>query len=676
VKKLSYISLLILAMLFLFTCQPQFNITFNITPEGAGKVSYKQTNENVNFGAIPNNGYVFDHWEGDFTGTTNPVSLSTTSNKTITAVFGATISDDFETNNGTFSTKYEWRLGGNANPFIQGTDIYGGQWASQFGNISDNQKSYFETTINYTNTITISFCYKVSSEDRYDFLRFYIDGEEQMKADGITDWRTYTSPQIPAGEHILQWAYTKDVSQDEGLDTAWVDNIGAADGTPFILKANWKAPTENATLHIVKTSTREKEKGYKYTNPNGYGKNFDSITVKFREGVKVVSKDNIVNAKYSKYGSVKYNPINPKFNIAVITPPDSSIANWKEILDYYNSLPEVEYAEPNHYLYAFDVEPNDPRYSEQWDMQQLMMPAVWDITMGNSNVVVAVIDTGVAVGLSDSPINIDTVNDHDFINNDDNAHDDHYHGTHVAGTIAQATNNSIGVVGMAPDVTILPIKVLSASGYGTDQQVADGIVWAADHGAHIINMSLGDHEGDVASHQVLYDACQYAYGMGVTIFAATGNDYDDYVSYPAAFDNVIAVGATNSSKEKAGFSNYGDDIDIVAPGTDILQQTSSGMFELLDGTSMACPHAVGLGALLKSVDFNLSPDDIFDAITFTVEDLGETGWDIYFGYGLINPIAALGFAQGISYSVSNSLYSSISGNIVRLCGMFLQWKVI
>lgn len=230
--------------------------------------------------------------------------------------------------------------------------------------------------------------------------------------------------------------------------------------------------------------------------------------------------------------------------------------------------PSIESAEPNYYRYA-DFTPNDPYYAYQWHFPMIQMPSAWDRSNG-AGVTVAVIDTGVAYEdygpYVQAPDLAGTtfVAGWDFVNEDSHPNDDNSHGTHVAGTIAQTTNNGIGVAGIAYGANIMPLKVLDSEGVGSDQWVADGIVWAVNHGAQVINLSLGGP----APSSVLESAVNYAYNNGVTVIAAAGNDNSD-VSYPAAYENCIAVGAVRYDETRSYYSNYGSALDLVAPGGDV-----------------------------------------------------------------------------------------------------------
>ncbi len=212
--------------------------------------------------------------------------------------------------------------------------------------------------------------------------------------------------------------------------------------------------------------------------------------------------------------------------------------------------------------------------------------------------------------------------------------DDNGHGTHVAGTIG-ALDNDIGVVGVAPGVSLYAVKVLDRRGSGSLTGVIDGIKWAADNGMDIISMSLStDYD-----YQELEDACNYAFNMGVVIVAAAGNDGSS-VDYPAAYSSVIAVSATTSSDSLAYFSNRGAQIELSAPGVNIESTWVDGGYNTISGTSMACPHVSGVAALVLEWDGTLTPTSVRNSLR-DAENLGDdSGWDSYFGYGLVDAQAA------------------------------------
>ena len=329
----------------------------------------------------------------------------------------------------------------------------------------------------------------------------------------------------------------------------------------------------------------------------------------------------------------------------------------------------VEYAEPDFLVRAAFV-PDDRHYAFQWNLDNtatggINIEAAWDIQQGDPNIIVAILDTGVAYedyeDFNQAPDLADTVfvPGYDFINDDTHPNDDQGHGTHVCGTIAQSTNNGIGVAGVAFGCSIMPVKVLDANGIGDHFALAQGIYFAIERGATIINMSLGGLDDS----RTLRAAVEEAYRQGVTFVCAAGNDFEDGspIAYPAAYDEFcIAVGAVRYDMSRAPYSNVGAYVDVVAPGGDlrvdqnddgyvdgILQQTFVGepddfAYWFFQGTSMATPHVAGLAALLASRGIT-DPDEIRLAIEATAVDMGVSGWDQEYGWGGIDAAAAVAY---------------------------------
>jgi serine protease len=333
--------------------------------------------------------------------------------------------------------------------------------------------------------------------------------------------------------------------------------------------------------------------------------------------------------------------------------------------------PEVEYAELNGAMHAF-FKPNDRFYRAQWNFAILGMERAWDIQKGDPSVIVAVLDTGIAYEdfgpYRKAPDfgNTTFVPGFDFINQDAHANDDEGHGTHVASTIAESTDNDQGVAGMAYQTALMPVKVLDNQGDGSFFDIAEGIDFAGRNpSVKVINLSLGG-DGNSATVRAAVDR---AVASGITIVAAAGNDSRGTISFPGALPNVIAVGALDGRKQRAFYSNFGPELDLVAPGGDfnrddtglngvpdgipdgILQQTLDrdftrrGIFTQFDyfffeGTSQATPHVSALAALLYRQGIT-TPAAVKAVMEQTAEDLGAAGRDDTFGNGLIRPSLAL-----------------------------------
>lgn len=315
-------------------------------------------------------------------------------------------------------------------------------------------------------------------------------------------------------------------------------------------------------------------------------------------------------------------------------------------------LSSVEWAIPDSPMYATAI-PNDPMYAEfQWHYRAISLPYAWDLATGiERDVVIAVIDTGVSMTHPDLQGKL--VPGWDFIGDDPDPQDEpdpgkYSHGTHVAGTIAAATNNGIGVAGVSWGASLMPIRVLNGNGDGANSLVAEAIRWAVDHGADIINLSLG---GPDDGSGVVKAAVDYAYSRGVTVVAAAGNESSSRVLYPAAYPTVIAVSATGLANEFASYSNYGPDITVAAPGgtgfdpvfsTSFYNGAGGGnIYSWMCGTSMAAPHVSGLIGLILARFGPMTPDSVASLITSTSMDLGQPGRDDDFGAGLVNAHAAL-----------------------------------
>jgi serine protease len=454
---------------------------------------------------------------------------------------------------------------------------------------------------------------------------------------------------------------------------------------PFVqysLQGLWSSPTLSDSLSLVRVSSSAAKaplhglnvrRFSAFTSPAAT----DRIIIRYKAGI---VKTQSLTSRLLGYGKIVQSVATPRMTFDVMTFDTSGGRTIDDALAYCRSLPEVAYAEPDGIVHAFGT-PDDTDFGDQWNFTQLNMPNVWETVTGNPAVVVAVVDTGLYRSLPDfaaskaNPVHVQSgynaitqMEDSSTTSDPTASSDDNGHGTHVSGTIAESTNDGFEVAGMAYGVTLLPVKVLDKTGQGFWSDVAAGIEWAIRQTPKpaVINLSLGSSQPNATLHAALLDA----YNAGVAVVAAAGNEGSGQVDYPAAYqDCVLSVGATGVKKELAYYSNYGPQLGVVAPGGDdsvfpstspqsyqdwIWQETITGYNESTgqtdyaeglfgyEGTSMAAPHVSALAALLRSQNARMTPAEIYNRIEHTADDLGTPGRDDTYGYGLIDPAAALG----------------------------------
>jgi len=314
--------------------------------------------------------------------------------------------------------------------------------------------------------------------------------------------------------------------------------------------------------------------------------------------------------------------------------------------------------------------PKDPAFARQWNLPMIQVPEAWEVSRGQG-AVVAVLDTGVAYETfgpyKKAPDLAGTtfIAGHDFVDDDDHPNDDidpsapnrPAHGTHSATIIAATTGNGVGIAGVAPGAAIMPVRVLDATGGGDDDQIAAGIVWAVDHGANVLNMSFDStFDGPMTRAAVAYAASKE-----VTMVAATGNTGRGVVGYPAAYPEVLAVGAVRIDRTRPQYSTFGalGDVDLVAPGGDVtVDQNGDGApdgilghsmanaingfgEQAVEGTSAAAPHVSAVAALLVGSGLARTATQVRTALVASALDLGPTGPDPFHGAGLVQARAAL-----------------------------------
>jgi len=308
----------------------------------------------------------------------------------------------------------------------------------------------------------------------------------------------------------------------------------------------------------------------------------------------------------------------------------------ERILAELRADPSLEYAEPDATAHAVATT-NDPYFTSgaQWYLNKIGAPAAWDISTGSNNVRVAVVDSGVLASHPDLAGKV--LPGYDFVNNDSDPSDDNGHGTAVAGLIAAATNNQLGMAGLGWSTSVVPVKALDAAGSGSYSGIANSIIWAADQGVKVINLSLGG----TTSSRTLQDAVNYAWNRQIVVIAAAGNNGNSTAFYPAACANVVAVSATNSTDTRPSWSNYGSYVDLSAPGAGILTLQGAGSYANWDGTSFSSPIVAGATALMIAANPGLSNSSTVSLLLGNCDDIGNSGYDIYYGNGRLNAARAV-----------------------------------
>ena len=329
------------------------------------------------------------------------------------------------------------------------------------------------------------------------------------------------------------------------------------------------------------------------------------------------------------------------------------------------------------------LNPNDPLFNLQWGLNTVDAPSAWNVGPGSHNVIVAVVDTG--VWYTDPDIapnmwnNTDGSHGWNFILNNNNPMDSDstgytYHGTGVAGVIAAATNNNLLMAGVA-QVSIMALEALGPNGEGSSYNTSLAIRWAADHGARIINLSLGTNTTLIGPTDIEL-AINYAWSKGSLIVAAAGNAGSSTLDYPASLPNVVSVAAVTQTDTKASFSNYGTGMSISAPGQQIVTlcpncpPTSGGWHEL-DGTSLATPFVSGVAALLLSLDPGLTNVELWNVLNQNAVPRGTTGYNTQYGWGIVNALNGINVLNKPFISVNNYPTSVAKGS-----SFSIGWSII
>jgi len=349
-----------------------------------------------------------------------------------------------------------------------------------------------------------------------------------------------------------------------------------------------------------------------------------------------------------------------------------------QVLEILKTTPGITGAEENYRrkvtALAPSTLPKDPMFKNQWSMINGDVPGAWDMGATGQGVTIAFVDTGAALNHPDLKENL--LSGYNAITQSEAlgaTTDNNGHGTHVAG-IAAAERNGVGIVGVAYQAKIMPIKAMDSVGEGFDDAIAAGIVWAADHGAQIINLSIGSATGS----DILHQAIAYASNKGCLLVAAAGN-YDPTtqgnlgVSYPASDPNVLAVTATDKNSNITTYSDTGPEVDLAAPGDSIVSDwwdKATGLgYAYASGTSMAAPFVSGEAALIWSQHLDWSRDQVIQVLEAGVRDLGTPGRDNAYGYGLVDVKLAVTKAnQALGTSSSPATLDQLGGTVQAVAG--------
>jgi len=346
--------------------------------------------------------------------------------------------------------------------------------------------------------------------------------------------------------------------------------------------------------------------GLNVMRPNSYPELVDLVTSNGGELVNTVS-------------------MNGKVRAVVASIPHGAVSTFASEVEMSRFS---RYIEPN-VRFELDLVPNDPDWLKQWGPVKIETDDAWDTQTGDPSVVVAVVDTGVDWNHPDLISNYVALG-YDWVNNDPDPMDDHGHGTHCTGIIAATLNNGIGIAGLA-QVRIMAEKGLGPGG-GWADDLAKAIVHAVDQGANIISCSWGSY----AKSTLIHEALKYAYSHDVLVIGAAGNSATDLKHYPAAYSEVVATTATDESDNPAEFTNFGDWVEIAAPGVDVYSTWWDDTYMYASGTSMSAPHVAGAAAMVWSQFPTMTRNHVRAQLRSSADDLGDPSFDVYYGYGRVN----------------------------------------
>jgi serine protease len=347
----------------------------------------------------------------------------------------------------------------------------------------------------------------------------------------------------------------------------------------------------------------------------------DELLVGAKRGVSTADVESEISTATTASTSVVHR--NEALGYIAVELPDVSTQSEREsVRQQFEDRPNVAYVEDN-VTYEIQLTPNDPRFGDQYAPQQVNAETAWDTTLGSTDVTVAVVDTGAQYEHEDLTNLFGSNPGYDFVDGDGDpapGSANEAHGTHVCGCASADTDNGVGVAGVS-DSRLLSARALGGGGGGALSDIADAVRWAADQGADIINMSLGGG----GYTETMKRAVEYAYDQNdVLVVCAAGNDGGS-VSYPAAYEECVAVSALDPNEQLASFSNRGPEIEVAAPGVNVLSTVPYDGYDSFSGTSMASPVAAGVAALGKAADPSLSASQLRERLKSTADGVGLPG---------------------------------------------------
>jgi thermitase len=349
----------------------------------------------------------------------------------------------------------------------------------------------------------------------------------------------------------------------------------------------------------------------------------------------------------------------PQINLRVLNVPEE---RQDTILEALQHNPNIEFAEAN-YLFAPDATPNDPYFPQQWHQTAIAAPTAWNTTTGSAAVTIAILDSGCTVSHPDLAGLI--VPGWNFYNNNSDLADVSGHGTAVAGAAAALGNNGLGVAGVSWNSRLMPLRVTDASGNGSSSAIASALTWAADHGARVANISYGN----VSKVTSIINAAQYFQSKGGVVTASAGNE----TTFDSTGDNpyFLLVSATDQNDVLCSWSNTGNNVDLSAPGYNILSTFYDGVsYSWCSGTSFSAPIVAGVAALVLSVNSNLTGPQVQEILKNNADDLGSHGWDASYGWGRVNAARAVTAASGgVTDTVAPVAWLSAPANGATLAGV-------